>query len=485
MSAQDDGEDTPAVPAAPAVTVPRRASVEIVRRQCKGLVEVTDEGEPLYRHRMTIFAVICWSWFIMGVPSAAFNSAIGTIESDIDMGSTTSGLIVGIPGIVAAVSGFIVLYFGEKVAIRAVISLAVVSGGCHWVLVALCTEPWHFFIILPLRAFSYLFLISAPVLLDHMAPNKRRGLRVQLMFAGGAVGLAVGYTLGAGMLEHWKHLQAVCGTILIINGIGSYFLLKSSDIQLLLHDDWEDPFIDVIKTLLQKRGYVISMLIDTGIWSPVAGWSVYFVKWANDRFYGGEDEDTPATMLGATIILACIYSILGGWCVDKWVGRNKLKYRVNDPRLRLNSTLQFLMAFYIPTVIIAPFVWIQDNVTVFWIIMEIFFFFMAFNPMTQGHLWAARHGERDLPGLSVLALVFLVLQAMDGTMILLVGYLMDHTTPKAAFTLPTIWTVLMLCIASLIFVQRQQALGYPIFSLQKKGQIAHEMDTPNNRVIEF
>jgi len=485
MSSQDVGEDTPAVPAALEVTEPRRASVEIVRRQVKGLVEVTDDGEPLYRHRKTIFGVVCWSWFIMGIPHAAFNSAIGNIELDINMGSSTSGLIVGIPGIVAAVSGFIVLYFGEKVSIRAVISLAIVSGGCHYVLVALCTEPWHFFIILPLRAFSYLFLISAPVLLDHMSPNKKRGFRVQLMFAGGAFGLAVGYTLGAGMLEHWKILQAVCGTVLIINGMGCYLLLKSADIHLLLHDDWEDPFIDVVKTLLTKRGYVMTVLMASGIWSPVQGWSVYFVKWANDRFYGGEDEDTPATILGATIILACFYSVLGGWSVDKYVARNKLKYGDSDTRLRLNSTLQFLMAFYIPCVIVAPFVFIQDNDTVFWILLEILFFFMSVNPFTQGHLWGARHGDRDLPGLTVLALSYLINQAMDGTMILLVGYLLDHTTRKAAFGLPTIWTVLMLCVSALIFVQRQKALGYPIFSLEKKGKNMEEDHSPNNRVIKF
>jgi len=467
MSSQDDGKATFEVTAA---LTGRRASVEIVKRQCGDLVEVTDDGEPLYRHRKTIFAVICWSWFILGIPNAAFNSAIDTIELDINMGSSTSGLIVGIPGIVAAVSGFILLYFGEKVSIRAVIAGAIVSGGCHWVLVSLCTEPWHFFVILPLRAFSYLFLISAPVLLDHMSPNKKRAFRVQLMFAGGAFGLAGGYTLGAGMLGHWKLLQAVCGIVLILTGIGSYLLMKSADIRLLLHDDWEDPFFSVVKTLLQKRGYMITVLMVTGIWSPVAGWSVFFVKWVNDSFYSGEDEDTPATILGATIILACIYSVLGGFSLDWFVERNKRKYPVNDSRLRINSTLQFLMAFYIPTVLIAPFVFIQENVTAFWIMLEILFFFMSINPFTQGHLWGARHGERDLPGLTVLALVYLVTQAMDGTMILLVGYLMDHTTRQAAFGLPTIWTVLMFFTSALLFVQRQKALGYPILSVQKKDQ---------------
>lgn len=454
----------------------RQTSLEIVKAQCNGLVLVSEEGEPLYRWRKTIFFIICWSWFALGIPNAGFNSAIDKIETDLNMGSTTSGLIVGLPGIIASVTGMILLYFGEKVSMKLVISLSIISGGCHWILISLCTEPWHMFLILPLRAFSYLFLITAPVLLDHMAPNAKRGFRVQFMFAMGAFGLAAGYTLGAKMVGHWQLFQAVSGIILILTGGLNYFLMRQAGIQLALHDGYQDPFFAVVKLLCKKRGYIITVLMVSGVWSPVAGWSVYFVKWVNDRYYDSADEDTPATILGGTIILASLYSVFGGWSVDKFVTKKKKKYGVRDSRLRLNSTLKFLMAFYIPAVIIAPFVFIQDNVTLYWILLEIFFFFIAFNPFTQGHLWAGRHEEKDLPGLTVLALVYLVNQATDGCMILLVGYLLDHTSQKTAFEIPTIWTCVMFISAALLYVKRQKSLGYPLLSVQKKAACLDDDD---------
>ena len=111
--------------------VERSFSFCYTEQQCEGVVEVSLEGEPLYKGRKLLFWLLSWLWFIMSVPYYMISSSLETVEADISMSSSTSGLILGLPSILLSVVIWVLLIFLKDISLAKIIPILVISDGLY------------------------------------------------------------------------------------------------------------------------------------------------------------------------------------------------------------------------------------------------------------------------------------------------------------------------------------------------------------------
>lgn len=221
----------------------------------------------------------------------------------------------------------------------------------------------------------------------------------------------------------------------------------------------EESIFSVFKKLLSKRGYLITVILDTAIWSPMAAWSAFAIQFIQQKFYDGELNQRPAFILGVSVIVGGTYGIFGGWLLDKYIVHAKTKHGEKDPRTRINVTLKFFFLTYPPLLIITPILWNMNSEVLTWTLLQFWIFFACLNPYAQGHIWAARTEKGELSGTLAITLAILMMTVQNGILIWFTGELLDVTTPEWAFTIPGFYTPICVLIALVLYRIRLKKLA--------------------------
>merc|ERR1719193_1237331 len=226
------------------------------------------------------------------------------------------------------------------------IPLLLFIHGLHWFLMALCTKPWQMVLLAPVCSIGRAYLIVAPALVDHMAPIKKRGTWVQLMAAFGPLGLAAGNMVGGSFSENWRIVMSAASIIEMVVASLLFVFMKRSEIQFNMGQLGDSSIFKVCKKFLTKKGYVVTVILDSGVWSPMAAWATFGIKMLQARFYDGEQNKRPVFIFGISVVVAGGWSIFGGWLMDRYIVYSKIKDGEADPKTRTNAVLRFFFMTY-------------------------------------------------------------------------------------------------------------------------------------------